>query len=203
MRFTTILAFALASFISIGAANAHPTYPDLDRSTYSIKRVPNASKFKAVTVRTKQNGTVKAVRSYDIVKRRAVRPAHEMIYKSARGGASKAVSIAKKYIGTNPTRMRSLWCANFLGMIEKKAGRPGLKSNFARSYADYGSGVKKSQAREGDIVVLARGKRGGHVGYFLHWDNKGRAVLVSGNTRGSKVGISAYAPSRIIAIRRA
>jgi uncharacterized protein (TIGR02594 family) len=118
------------------------------------------------------------------------------------GGSRSAevIKLAERYIGTNPTKMRSLWCANFLGMIEKKAGRPGSGSNFARSYATYGKKVSKPQP--GDIAVMARGKRGGHVGYFVGWAPNGKAIVISGNSRGGKVSKGQYAASRIFAWRR-
>ncbi len=113
---------------------------------------------------------------------------------------ANVLSVAERYIGTNPTKMRRLWCANFIGMIEKKVGRSGSGSNFARSYASYGSKVSKPQP--GDIAVMARGKRGGHVGYFVGWAPNGKAIIISGNSRGGKVSKGQYAASRIFAWRR-
>jgi uncharacterized protein (TIGR02594 family) len=118
---------------------------------------------------------------------------------SSRG--SHAVALAERYLGTNPTKMRRLWCANFIGMIEKKAGRSGSGSNFARSYASYGKGVSRKDVRPGDIAVMAR-KGGGHVGYFVGWAPNGKAILISGNSRGGKVSKGQYAASRIFAWRR-
>jgi uncharacterized protein (TIGR02594 family) len=116
------------------------------------------------------------------------------------GRSAEVIALAERYLGTNPTKMRRLWCANFVGMIEKKAGRPGSGSNFARSYASYGQKVHKPQP--GDIAVMARGKRGGHVGYFVGWAPNGKAILISGNSRGGKVAKGQYAASRIFAWRR-
>ena len=117
-------------------------------------------------------------------------------------GGRNGLALAERYLGTNPTKMRRLWCANFLGMIEQKAGRAGSGSNFARSYASYGKKVSRKDARPGDIVVMARGKRGGHVGYFAGWAPNGKAIVVSGNSRGGKVSKGQYAASRIFAWRR-
>jgi hypothetical protein len=58
--------------------------------------------------------------------------------------SSNVLALAERYLGTNPTKMRRLRCANFVGMIEKKVGRSGSGSNFARSYANYG---KRSRSR--------------------------------------------------------
>lgn len=105
-------------------------------------------------------------------------------------------SLAKRYIGTNPTHRRSLWCATFVNMIERKMGRRGTGSDMARSFVNYGRRV--SRAQPGDIVVSTR--RGGHhVGYFSHYAN-GRIVLVNGNQNG-RVGI-APPPGAVIAIVR-
>lgn len=114
--------------------------------------------------------------------------------------SAAVLSVAERYLGTNPTGMRRLWCANFVGMIEKKVGRSGSGSNFARSYASYGQKVGKPQP--GDIAVMARGKRGGHVGYFVGWAQNGKAIIISGNSRGGKVSKGQYAASRIYAWRR-
>ena len=121
---------------------------------------------------------------------------------SSFGRGRNAVAIAERYLGTNPTKMRRLWCANFMGMIEKKVGRSGTGSNMARSYATYGKAVSRGDVRPGDIAVLSRGKRGGHVGYFVGWADNGKAILISGNSRGGKVSKGQYAAGRIIAWRR-
>jgi uncharacterized protein (TIGR02594 family) len=118
---------------------------------------------------------------------------------SSRG--SNVVSMAERYLGTNPTKMRRLWCANFIGMIEKKAGRAGTGSNFARSYATYGKGVSRKDVRPGDIAVMSR-KGGGHVGYFVGWAPNGKAILISCNSRVGKVAKGQYAAARIYAWRR-
>ena len=115
---------------------------------------------------------------------------------------SNAVSIAERYIGTNPTKMRRLWCANFVGMVEQKAGRSGSGSNMARSYASYGKAISRSEVKVGDIAVMSRGRRGGHVGYFAGWADNGKAIIISGNSRGGKVWKGEYAASRIYAWRR-
>lgn len=114
------------------------------------------------------------------------------------------VDIAHGFLGTNPTGQRSLWCADFMNLVERKAGRTGTGSRLARSYLSYGRKVPVREARRGDIVVLSRGRdgRSGHVGYFIGW--KGRdPVLISGNTgRNRKVGIGTFQRGRIMGIIR-
>lgn len=117
-----------------------------------------------------------------------------------------AVSTARKYLGSNPTGTRSLWCARFINQIERKKGRRGTGSNFAKSFARYGRRVSLKQARPGDIVVLGR-RGGGHVGYLVA--KQGRKVkLISGNSGGRGPGRrvvseSFYDVSRIVSIQRA
>lgn len=120
-------------------------------------------------------------------------------------GAAGVLASARRYVGTKPKgMMRRLWCAQFIGYIERKHGRRGTGSNMARSYEGYGVGVTRKQARPGDIVTLKRGRNGrsGHVGYFVKWLPNGRVLLVSGNAGGGKVRESSYAVNRITAIRR-
>lgn len=125
------------------------------------------------------------------------------VEKAFRG--SNAVSIAKRYLGTNPTGWNRLWCARWLNMVEQKAGRKGTGSNFAKSFARYGKPVSLANARPGDIVVTGR-KGGGHVGYLVTKNGK-TVTLISGNSGGRGPGRRVvaqgnYPVSRIIAVRR-
>jgi uncharacterized protein (TIGR02594 family) len=125
-------------------------------------------------------------------------PARKEVHRRAGGDV---VALAERYVGTNPTEMRRLWCANFVGLMEKKVGRAGTGSNMARSYDSYGRAIKRSEVRRGDIAVMKR-RGGGHVGYFVEWAPNGKAVLISGNSRGGKVAKGQYPVSRIYAWRR-
>ncbi|WP_291209038.1 CHAP domain-containing protein [Hyphomonas sp.] len=129
-------------------------------------------------------------------------PAKASKARSAPPRGGDVVALAERYIGTNPTKMRRLWCANFIGLMEKKVGRKGTGSNLARSYDRYGRKIARSEVRRGDIAVMRRGKRGGHVGYFVEWAPNGKAVLISGNSRGGKVAKGQYSVGRIYAWRR-
>jgi uncharacterized protein (TIGR02594 family) len=122
--------------------------------------------------------------------------------RQSRSSGRDVVALAERYIGTNPTTMRRLWCANFVGLMEKKVGRAGTGSNMARSYDQYGKKISRGEVRRGDIAVMSRGKRGGHVGYFVEWAPNGKAVIISGNSRGGKVSKGQYALSRIYSWRR-
>lgn len=113
------------------------------------------------------------------------------------GGSARAISMAKRYLGTNPTGRKSLWCAEFMNMMERKMGRPGTGSAMAKSFANYGRRV--SNPRPGDIAVLSR-KGGGHVGYVISVSGN-KVKLISGN-HSRKVGIGTYPRSRVIAFVR-
>ncbi|WP_165926901.1 TIGR02594 family protein [Tepidamorphus gemmatus] len=114
-----------------------------------------------------------------------------------KSGGGDSLSIARRYLGSNPTGRSSLWCADFINLVERKAGREGVGSRLATAYLDYGTKVSKPQP--GDIVVLTR-RGGGHVGYFVGWDD-GKIVLLSGN-HGRKVAIGTYPTSRVLGYRR-
>jgi uncharacterized protein (TIGR02594 family) len=113
------------------------------------------------------------------------------------GGGSSVLAIARGYLGGNPTGRRRLWCAYFMNLVERKAGRSGTGSGMARSYASYGRRV--SNPRPGDIAVLRR-KSGGHVGYVMSTSGN-KVTLISGNY-GRKVGIGTYPRSRVVAFVR-
>ena len=77
-------------------------------------------------------------------------------------GPPLLVSEARKYLGTNPTARKRLWCATFMNFVLAKAGFAGTNSDAAKSFAYYGRRI--SEPKVGAIAVLTRGARGGHVG---------------------------------------
>ncbi len=121
-------------------------------------------------------------------------------------GRSDHLSIARRYVGKNPTGWKRLWCARFIGYVLERAGRRGTGSNLAKSYARYGKAVSKGAVKPGDIAVLNR-KGGGHVGIVAQPPKGGKVVLVSGNSGGAGPGRRvvterAYPVGRVIAWRR-
>jgi len=106
------------------------------------------------------------------------------------------VSEARKYLGTNPTDRKRLWCATFMNMVLAKVGYAGTNSDAAKSFAFYGRRI--SEPRIGAIAVLSRGKRGGHVGVVTGVDKDGNPIIISGN-HGHRVGEAIYPRSRVIA----
>jgi uncharacterized protein (TIGR02594 family) len=111
-------------------------------------------------------------------------------------GWPSLVSEARKYMGTNPTARSRLWCATFMNMVLAKVGYAGTNSDAAKSFAQYGRRISEPQV--GAIVVLTRGKKGGHVGVVSGIDKTGNPIIISGN-HGHRVGEAIYPRSRVIA----
>jgi uncharacterized protein (TIGR02594 family) len=110
-------------------------------------------------------------------------------------GASNVVAEARRYIGGNPTRRGSLWCARFMNMVLQRSGYRGTGSDLARSFASYGQRVSGPQI--GAIAVMAR-RGGGHVGIVSGIDASGNPIVVSGNN-GNRVREAPISRGRIYA----
>lgn len=103
---------------------------------------------------------------------------------------------ARKYMGTNPTDRKRLWCATFMNFVLAKLGYAGTNSDAAKSFAYYGHRISKP--RIGAIAVLTRGRRGGHVGVVTGVDSQGNPIIISGN-HNDRVGEGVYPRARVIA----
>jgi uncharacterized protein (TIGR02594 family) len=114
---------------------------------------------------------------------------------SAPVSSSSLVAEARRYIGTNPTNRRSLWCGAFMDMVLKRTGHRG-GGNLARGYASYGTRVSGPQV--GALAVMSRGHGGGHVGVVSGIDANGNVIVVSGN-HNNTVAESVYPRGRIFA----
>jgi len=110
--------------------------------------------------------------------------------------SSALVAEARKYLGTNPTDRKRLWCATFMNFVLGKLGYDGTHSDAAKSFAYYGHRI--SEPRIGAIAVLSRGKNGGHVGVVSGIDANGNPIIISGN-HNKTVGEAVYPRSRVIA----
>ena len=106
------------------------------------------------------------------------------------------VAEARKYMGTNPTDRKRLWCATFMNFILARLGYSGTNSDAAKSFAYYGQRISKP--RIGAIAVLTRGPRGGHVGVVSGVDPHGNPIIISGN-HNDRVGEGVYPRARVIA----
>ena len=128
----------------------------------------------------------------------SLRPAVPQFSLSARTSYAvpALVAEARKYMGTNPTDRKRLWCATFMNFVLAKLGYAGTNSDAAKSFAYYGRRV--SEPRVGAIAVLTRGRRGGHVGVVSGIDKDGDPIIISGN-HNKIVGEGIYPRSRVIA----
>lgn len=132
---------------------------------------------------------------HDKRKARAATAQTTAAYVATPMASSSLVSEARRYLGTNPTNRRSLWCAAFMDMVLKQTGhKPG--GNLARGYANYGTRVSGPQV--GALAVMSRGNGGGHVGVVSGVDGSGNVIVVSGN-HNNTVAESVYPRSRILA----
>ena len=115
---------------------------------------------------------------------------------AAYGGfaSNDLVAEARRYLGTNPTGRRSLWCGAFMDMVLRRTGHPG-GGNLALGYEHYGTRVSGPQV--GAIAVMGR-RGGGHVGVVSGVDANGNPIIVSGN-HNHTVAESVYPRSRIAA----
>ena len=106
---------------------------------------------------------------------------------------------ALKWIGASSRQVGvpypELWCADFINFILRRTGHATTNSRAAKSFLDYGKRI--DQPRVGAIVVLTRGKNGGHVGIVRGTDGAGNIIVISGN-HGNKVWESMYPKSRVL-----
>jgi uncharacterized protein (TIGR02594 family) len=122
------------------------------------------------------------------------RPAEAHPYASA--GGSAVIAEARRWLGTNPTGKRSLWCAHFMNFVLERSGHRGSGSGLARSFASYGRRISGPQV--GAIAVMTRGRGGGHVGVVTGIDPSGNPVIISGN-HNKTVAEAVYPRRRIYA----
>jgi uncharacterized protein (TIGR02594 family) len=109
---------------------------------------------------------------------------------------STVVAEARRWIGTNPTGRKSLWCARFMNFVLKRVGFSGTSSDMAKSFASYGK--RLSGPKVGAIAVMNRGRSGGHVGVVSGFDSQGNPIVISGNYT-HRVSEAVFSRSRIFA----
>lgn len=111
-------------------------------------------------------------------------------------GNGSLVAEARRWLGTNPTSRRTLWCARFMNFVLKRVGLSGTSSDMANSFASYGH--RLSGPKVGAIAVMHRGRGGGHVGVVSGFDRRGNPIIISGNY-GHRVAEATYTRGRIYA----
>jgi len=101
--------------------------------------------------------------------------------------------------------MRTPWCAAFANAILSRSGYETTNSLMARSFLAWG--VKTKDPKDGDIVVLKRGRGGtlGHVGFFQGYeviDGITYVKVLGGNTDHA-VQVGYYPVSKVLGYRTA
>jgi uncharacterized protein (TIGR02594 family) len=175
-RRATLLLCSVALVAVTGAANARPVHHH------------HAARHHARHYATRHHAHHYVARHH--ARRYAVRHhAHD-----AYGGftSSALVADARRYIGTNPTGRRSLWCGAFMDMVLRQTGHKG-GGNLALGYLHYGHRVAGPQV--GAIAVMGR-RGGGHVGVVSGIDANGNPIIISGN-HNHTVAESVYPRGRI------
>jgi uncharacterized protein (TIGR02594 family) len=129
-----------------------------------------------------------------VVRRHGRRTAPRTAYASAGFTINALVADARRYLGTNPTGRRSLWCGAFMDKILRDTGHRG-GGNLALGYAHYGRRI--SGPRIGAIAVMRR-RGGGHVGVVSGIDANGNPIIISGN-HNHTVAEAVYPRRRIVA----
>ena len=90
------------------------------------------------------------------------------------------------------------WCAAFVGAMLEVVGVKSTQSGWAKSYLNWG--VPIQIPAYGCIVVFDRAGGGGHVGFAIGYDTKGRILILGGN-QGNKVSVAPFETARILALR--
>ena len=143
---------------------------------------------------TADSGVVYSRRQARVRSRQSVREANASSASFGNFGGGSLVADARRYLGTNPTGRRSLWCGAFMDKVLRDTGHRG-GGNLAKGYLSYGSHVSGPQV--GAIAVMGR-RGGGHVGVVSGVDANGNPIVISGN-HNNTVAESVYPRSRIIA----
>jgi uncharacterized protein (TIGR02594 family) len=110
---------------------------------------------------------------------RKARASRAPVMHTADAGNPRWIGVARGYTGTNPTKRRSLWCADFMNLVLERSGMKGTSSSMAVSFASYGQRI--SGPRVGAIAVISRGRGASHVGIVTGVDSKGNPMIISGN----------------------
>lgn len=175
----------LPGFTSGGSRQAKATVKSnrKARTVATQAKAAGVSRHATVTVRSKRTA-------------RSVASQAAAAYAGTSGSYSPVVAEARRYLGTNPTKRRSLWCGAFMNLVLERSGLKRGPSDLAKSFASYGQRIPGPQV--GALAVMSRGPRGGHVGVVSGIDPSGNVIVVSGN-HNNTVAESVYSRRRILA----
>jgi len=134
--------------------------------------------------------------------------------------------VAEKYIGVkeirggeNPVILKffadaghseilndeTAWCSAYLNAIMIEAGYSGTKNLMAKSWLRWDDGLKVTEPRFGDIVILTNGNPKsphGHVAFFLDWDEDTVTILGGNQGKLGEVSVTMMSRSRLVGFRR-
>ena len=129
--------------------------------------------------------------------------AETMVGMSARGDRKDLSKMFASTLQKVVDPVRTPWCAAWANAVLAKEGIKGTDSLIARSFLDWGTSTKTPD--KGDVVVLARGRGAGHVGFFVERQeiNGHRYVKVLGGNTGKSVQSAWFPESRVLGYRRA
>ncbi|MCF8476523.1 MAG: TIGR02594 family protein [Pseudolabrys sp.] len=193
----TLLLCAVALAVSAGSASARPAHKAKHRSLPPAQLLNNSTSpdGQPYPLESVEKAVAKKVKARATKAKGHTKSGHAKAAPVFGGFTSNSlVAEARKYIGTNPTGRRSLWCGAFMDLVLKRTGHPG-GGNLASAYASYGTRV--SGPRIGAIAVMPR-RGGGHVGVVSGIDPNGNPIIISGN-HNRTTAESVYPRSRITA----
>jgi uncharacterized protein (TIGR02594 family) len=134
-----------------------------------------------------------------------MKQAESMVGMTARGNRRDLTKIFSVAFDQAVDPVRTPWCAAWANAVLAKSGVQGTNSLMARSFLGWGKSTVTP--KNGDVVVLARGKGriSGHVGFFVERQeiNGRRYVKVLGGNQGRSVAVAWYPESRVIGYRHA
>lgn len=90
------------------------------------------------------------------------------------------------------------WCAGFVGAMLESSGIRSARSDSSRAYLKWGERIDAPEY--GCVVVFTR-KGGGHVGFCVGIDQRGRLLILGGN-QGDSVSIAPFERARVAGFRR-
>jgi uncharacterized protein (TIGR02594 family) len=130
--------------------------------------------------------------------------ANSMVGMHARANRGDLKRIFATSLNKPVDPVRTPWCAAWANAVLQSSGIRGTNSLLARSFLGWGAAT--SSPKEGDVVVMARGRsaRSGHVGFFVERQTiNGRSyVKVLGGNQGKQVSVAWYPESRVLGYRR-
>lgn len=123
--------------------------------------------------------------------------------KSARRDRKELANLMREGNNVPVDPLRIPWCAGFANAILNRQGYETTGSLTARSFLSWG--IKTKEPKEGDIVVLSRGKdkASGHVGFFVGYENlEGTTyVKVLGGNTDHAVQVGYFPVNRVLGYR--